>query len=581
MGFDRDWFFDTFIKLRYRPAKAFKIFLSDSKVGSEEHDSLVKAFASYRELTRMDPLSVFIPNGKQYLFLKRINMALTSGNVDNPINLFQGANGSGKTRVGVTTILGICLGYKYSGNKLYDMQGLNLWRFPKVAWYCSTPEAIKHTIIPEFEKYLRPYIKSGRVVVSKEGSAMIQKIEFLDTGWKLYLKTYEQQKDSYESANVGVVAIDEPPPYAIWRAILSRDRKGMLVLCLMTPLGGAPFIFSEIERDKKTNGGIPTRCSVTYASLYDASETEGERGHLKDKYIKAKVEQLKDSPEEFNARILGKSTLMEGRILPFDPGVHIMEFNDMPIKKDRDMDMIICMSVDPHSALKQAVVFFAFFPKSHKKYVFAELPLDISTRFHFQRKPASWLLDDDIRQFKQIKETYFPWLSVTHINIIDRHFSGQTTNTKRSVAAEYEEIGRKLGYPIRFTKSYNKKDHPTSNELEFGHEILKRELRVGADGEPNIYIAPNCTHTIYSLLNYRTKVSTSASGEIVSEIVEDEKHHIDALRYGIVEVETRNHLINNNKDKKNVDNQKRLCTFRGVGTRRNNASSNFKGFRRG
>src|SRR5678816_963601 len=102
-----------------------------------------------------------------------------------------------------------------------------------------------------------------------------------------------------ESANVGLVVIDEPAPQFIWNAVKSRVRMGALTLLPMTPLNVEPYIIDEIA---KTNN--PDLYAQITASVYDACEERGIRGHLEAQIIDEMVE--KYPPDEREARVYGK-----------------------------------------------------------------------------------------------------------------------------------------------------------------------------------------------------------------------------------------------------------------------------------
>ena len=95
--------------------------------------------------------------------------------------------------------------------------------------------------------------------------------------------TYDQDPKEFESISVGLAWLDEPPPYKIYTACVSRLRLGRgIMIMTLTPLMNAGWIYDKVICN--TDGEIGQR-SYVEADIWSASKTKGIRGFLEDRDI--------------------------------------------------------------------------------------------------------------------------------------------------------------------------------------------------------------------------------------------------------------------------------------------------------
>lgn len=175
------------------------------------------------------PLKYFCPNGAQERVINAIQEA--SGESKIPVILYTFANGVGKTTITVHIVGNIADGPQ---NGWFDLPVFRDWPYPRKVWYCSTAEAIKNTVIPEFNRIFRNGVweEAGEYTESKEGRPYVSKltIKGLARTLEIAFKTYDQAASTYESDTVGLIIADEPMPEDLWKAVKSRRRMGALTL---------------------------------------------------------------------------------------------------------------------------------------------------------------------------------------------------------------------------------------------------------------------------------------------------------------------------------------------------------------
>ena len=180
-----------------------------------------------------------MPCGKVETFIKMI------GSDKHFVNLFIAGNGVGKTCALVNILAHIVFGN--SGNKYFDYPFFNKFPYPKQGRIISDPTTIQSTIIPEIEKWFpRDRCKSGK------GGKNYEYKWRSDTGFKWDILSYEQSPKEFESATLGFAMFDEPPPYSIFKATISRMRLGGIIIVAFTPLIGSAFFYDEIVTHKDT-----------------------------------------------------------------------------------------------------------------------------------------------------------------------------------------------------------------------------------------------------------------------------------------------------------------------------------------
>ena len=459
----------------------------------------------------LDKAKFYVPTGKQEELIKTFAASYDNNRI--PVILCTFGNGAGKTETVIQTVYNLVFGAQ---NGWFDYEVFKNFKFPKNIWYCTNPDAIKERFVDEFDELLKS--KVGRFVAAKEDKHYHSHYKF-DTGWNLYLKSYNQDPVAYESSNVGVIICDEPLNQNLWGAIKSRRRLGCITLMVQTPLDTPPYIIDEIKTSYDNN--IKGYYHIE-GDIYSACKKRGVRGYLDPDTVDAIVETY--DPEEREARVYGKFGYFSKTILNnLDRELHFVDPEDYPLQPN----YLYYHVVDPHDARPNAEIWAAVTPEG-RYIIFEELPFDKSIPFWKMKGGVS--VKDDIEQIKFVEKKHNIHV---HERIMDRHFGTQTRGAyhgETSYIKEYREAG---GDEFRFKKSYIAPN--TDAEILYGHKRIRECLKILPDGKPGLVIWNTCYHTWNGATHYvrkseKTKSSfDQALGE--GKIVEKYKDYPDVIRY--------------------------------------------------
>lgn len=197
---------------------------------------LLRKVLRYRQ--KFEQYRGYVPNGKAESF---INMV---GSDEHFINLFIAANGVGKTACLINILANICYG---PGSKWFRKPLYEDFPYLKKGRIVADPTTISKTITPEIKKWF-PY---GRFT-SKKNSKSYDSEFITDTGFEFDVMTYEQDVREFESATLGFALFDEPPPEAIFKATISRMRRGGIIIVGFTPLMGSAFFYDNYVKHEDT-----------------------------------------------------------------------------------------------------------------------------------------------------------------------------------------------------------------------------------------------------------------------------------------------------------------------------------------
>lgn len=178
------------------------------------------------------------PNGKVEQFIKMF------GEDKHFVNLLIAANGIGKTASIANILANICFTPK---NKWFNYPLYTNFPYLKKGRVISDPTTIKEAIIPELKKWF----PAGKYETSKEGKSYEYRWKMAD-GFEFDIMSMEQDLKEFESATLGFVLIDEPCPEAIFKASISRMRRGGIVGSFFTPLMGSAYFYDEFVTNPKT-----------------------------------------------------------------------------------------------------------------------------------------------------------------------------------------------------------------------------------------------------------------------------------------------------------------------------------------
>lgn len=159
------------------------------------------------------------------------------------------ANGTGKTTTIVGLIANLCFP---NDNPFFQQPVIQDWKWLKRGRIVSDTTTIKETIIPMIEEM----IPKKHYTRSKAGKEFWSKWKMRDDKGNVVfewdLMTYEQDPKQFESANLGIVIFDEPPPFSIYTASIARLKQGGICLIFATPLGsniGSAWLYQNIVSD--------------------------------------------------------------------------------------------------------------------------------------------------------------------------------------------------------------------------------------------------------------------------------------------------------------------------------------------
>ena len=458
-----------------------------------------------------DPLKYFCPNGVQEEFINAIGNSTKDSKI--PIILFTAGNGVGKTTITINSVLNVVFG---SQNGWYANGLYKNFPYPRIIWYCSTGEAIKGTIYPEFDRL----IPHGQGEVFKDGKPIPARIKFRN-GWELIFKTYDQDPSTYESANVGLIVADEPMPEPLWRAVKSRRRMGAVTLLPMTPLYTPPYLLDEVKTavDRGDKGYYHIK-----ASVYDACQKRGVRGHLDADIVDSMVNSY--DPEERQARAFGEFTYFSGLIYPsLHRDIHLVEPSEFPIPPYSRIFQV----VDPHDSRMSACIWGAITPEG-RYIVFAESPSDHKQPYWEMKRPQN--IEKEVKLWCEIEKIWEK--HPVDLRIMDRIFGWQNRG-QRTLQDIYLKEGVKQNKRLAFIPSY--KGGRKEGEIQLGHKLVRKALEPMSDGKAGLIIYNTCYHTWNGMNHYVRKHETTKSsadrGAGEGKIVEKYKDFPDVIRFFI------------------------------------------------
>ena len=167
------------------------------------------------------------------------------------IRVASGGNRSGKSTAGINEDVAHALGYRPwlpegDPNRLIPI------RVPNKGLICgeSFGEQVAKVLVPKLigdpEKGVPGAIPTECLAGTKRNPAGVVTTITLTNGSVIFLQSYDQDVDLYESADYDWAHFDEPPPRSIWVAVQRglTDRRGRTWLT-MTPLK-EPWLYDEI-----------------------------------------------------------------------------------------------------------------------------------------------------------------------------------------------------------------------------------------------------------------------------------------------------------------------------------------------
>lgn len=414
------------------------------------------------------------------------------------------------------------------------------WPYPKKFWYISEQSTLRDFICGTdkvTENEIRKWFIPGRFTFEKAGYEYHSRFTS-DTGWSGSFKTYDMDTTKFESDKIGVAVFDEPPPKAIYNAVLARMTLGGLILMPMTPLTYSAWVKDDLIDNALPSGPI----KVLPGDIEENCVEHGKRGRIPHARIEELVAQY--DPEEKEARAHGAFAHLSGLVYKnIHPEVNRHE---KPVKAFRQKITpteeqegkispykVICVC-DPHDSKPPIIGWFAV-DKWGQMFQVEEFPNglhDPEFKPFYDYKPGQWRLtiEQTCEWIKRI-EAKSGWDPKSITRVMDPNFGRKPDQVVgRTIAEHYRDCGRKINYPLHFSTD-------VLDDLSTGHQEVRDFFAISPDNETRLRIGKNCTNTWYSLTHYsrRTQSASSLDQHGATENVQVKyKDGADLVRYAIM-----------------------------------------------
>lgn len=444
-----------------------------------------------RELTRRkeeERCRFFVPNGKQEAAIRMF------GEQGNFINIFCGGNGAGKTYLMANILANIIWGpqnewFDFGLYKEFEKRGYpKRIRIGTESANVKQAGAIDQAINYWWPKQKYEAVKAGMPYVSQYRTS---------NGWLVDKMSYEQETREWESATLGMIVFDEPPPRDKFMASVARLRQGGLIGMFMTPLMHSAWIMDELVDSHEQ------KCGIVVADLEDNCKEHGTRGTLAHVNIQRMIDNM--DPDEIEARVHGKSMHLSNVILgrAFKRDVHVCA-DDLTAPAGAQWGLV----VDPARGKPWAIA--TFWVDLRGQIVFdSEYP----TEDWLKIKETNLTMRDYARIIWQLeKGKHVAW------RIIDRHFANARndygTTLKMDLASEHG---------LDFMDSYH-----ADEEIETGIQKIKNYLGFKPGDPvnfPRLLVKARCKNTIRSLERWERTEKLEVNR------LSPYKDHFDLVRY--------------------------------------------------
>lgn len=401
-----------------------------------------------------EPYRYFEPTGRGEDYINLI------GSDDWFIALYSAANGIGKTAQMICTLANLMypVDNPFFQQPLFRKGG---WKYMKCGRIVSDPTNIEKNIVPELEKWF----PKGRWT-AKKNNRPFNSIFTTDTGWEFDIMTYEQDEKEFEGVTLGFIWLDEPPPKGIYKACVSRLRKGGCMWITATPIGDSAWLYDEIISNPENEAG--QRVFIE-ADVETACRQHGIRGFLEHRDIERMIAQYDDV--DMQARVKGKFQHLTGLVFKqFKKSIHVI-----PPFIVKPAELTVYEALDCHPRTEDAILWIGV-DRLGKKFVVDELFINGT--------------DEEIcAQIRNKAQQY-------HIRrrIADPSMWIEDQHTGKSLASRWATYG--LSY-IPATKARQAADRRIGQALSYhavGEDVIKA---------PELYILENNTRTVWELERYR------------------------------------------------------------------------------
>lgn len=475
-----------------------------------------KAMRDYVRAFERAPYKWYTPNGACEDITRAIGKSPETGK---RIFAFLAANGVGKTTWLINLLANLI--FEEPDDKWFNYPLFKRkWKLPKKIWVI-TEDSTLNEVWDSAEGGIHFWWPAGRYAVSKGDKGRIYHIK-TDTGWEIYFKTVDQDPRKFESTTLGMVIIDEPISYKIYKGAVARLRAGGLVVFAGTPLEFGDWMI-DLWLD---NEDMQKYLYVQYASVYEnmrggkwidpetKEERRARRGRLSKEDIEFMISQYDET--EIEARVWGKFKALKGRVLKsFKPEFpYVIE----PFDVSNPNEYQIYNVIDPHDRRYPAIGWYAV-DKTNHYYVIHEWPNldDFDGKYFYQLTSSDMSIQDIANKIKEIEEEH-GW----HVlwRWMDPNFGAKRYgNTGYTVQEEYE------AFDLFF-------DTEVTDDRNLGHSKLRKLLKLNSFGIPGIQIMSHCRNHILSFHRYRYDEYKNNEKKLQNEnVIEKFKDFVDTARY--------------------------------------------------
>lgn len=408
------------------------------------------------------------PNGKCEEFINAV------GSGDYFTILFSAANGVGKTACGANIVVNLM--YENPDNKWFNAPLFKKWPYPKKGRIVSSPTNLDAGLVKDLESWL----PANRYKAQKKNRPFNSYFT-TDTGWEFDVMSYEQSVEEFESVTLGWAWFDEPPPYAIYKAMVSRMRKGGIIFIGETPLEGSAWIYDELIANPNNEFKKHGKTFYVEADVEAACKQHGVRGHLEHEHIEAMIENY--SEEEKQARIYGKSSHLIGLVYKqFSNKIHVIKPFDVTMR-----DYTVYQALDTHPRYPDRVVWIAV-DKKGTKFIIDELSIG---KVPIEEEAAKIREKDS--QYRVVRRFIEPGAYVK-----DQHETGLTTAEKLAKHGLAYEPATKL--------------RNTANK-RIGYALDYEMNDGGMIKPPEMYVFETCVLTIHEFTHWMWSEWHGKTGE--------------------------------------------------------------------
>lgn len=471
-----------------------------STAEKRELQSRLQLKQELEQRVQKNQLKWFTPNGKQEEFINKI------GEGDVFIAIFSAANGVGKTALMVNILGNIILGER-TENPWFDKPLFDDFRFPHRARIASTKKNVEE--VGAIQTEIKRWFPEGSYTSRRMGKQYDSQYEM--NTWVFDIMTYDQDEEQFESATLGVMIFDEPPPLNILYACIARMRKGGIILIFMTPLDDGGQILEDLTTKEvvEYKGETLGKVIVVYADIEDNCREHGTRGQLEHTHILQMLAFYSD--EEKEARANGKPSHLVGRIYSSFIAQDPLVVNDFEI----DDDYVIVQVIDPHDAIPFAMIWVAI-DKTGQCWVFDESP------------------EEALEKVRGTSNTYSTYALIirekegrirAHHRIIDPFFGNKRFgNSGLTPKQELENLG------------FDFINGDTSG-IDLGHNRVREFIKydrlkpVSSLNHPKLHIMKRCRNTWRSMEHYKRKIPKDGEQKDKAVLDETFKHFCDCIRH--------------------------------------------------